>query len=163
MRLIIAGDGSPATDVISISVTNVGLRGVRVSSIGWRTGWLRFGPSWLKQQFALQNPTNVLGSSNPPFDLEPGQEKTVLLDVAVFADGINDETRVEFFNRKLPFIRNPVPAKVHVIVSLVAAKSVFSRVEKELEWHLAKGECMSGTGATHFNSQVSAQAAAGGR
>ncbi len=156
LRLIIAGDGSPATDTISISVTNEGMRRVRVSSIGWRTGWFRFGPSWLKQQFAFQNPTDIVGSSNPPFDLDPGQEKTILLNVTAFANANADRMRIQFFNRKFPFRDNPVPAKVDVVVSLVAAKAVFARVERGLEWYLAKGKFMKGTGAANFNERARA-------
>ncbi len=149
LRLIISGDGSPAIDVIAIRLTNVGLRGVQVRSIAWRTGRFSVGPVWLKQQFAVQTNSTIPESNNPPFDLQPGQEKTMYVDASVFVE--NDELRRTFFNRKLPFRGGVTPTPVYVMAHLVGIKPSLSRAERSLERFLTRGEIDAEGGAAHFN------------
>lgn len=155
LRLIISGDGTPAIDVISITVSNQGLRSARIRSIGWRTGWLRHGPSWLKHKFAFQNASSFPGAVNPPFDLEPGEEKTILIEATAYSRAQDDVSRRDFFHRKLPFSRDPVQMPVHAMAFIVGAKKpALSRVETGLAWFLAKGKIQVGQGADHFNEQA---------
>jgi len=145
LRLMFAGDGSAFEDVISIVITNFGMRAVRISSMGWRTGWLRRGPKWLGFQYAVQkldHRTSMLNSPALPFDLGPGQETTLYLSPDPFRNG--GELRGNFFNRHFPWRRKPSPAKICVIVFLVAAKNVVTRAERGLERFLATGVITNG-------------------
>jgi hypothetical protein len=145
MRLCFVGDGSPFEDMISILITNHGQRLVRISSVGWRTGWMRYGPKWLKFQYAFQkfdHPVSLMSSPVPPLDLGPGQEVSLHLSPDSFKKG--GELRDTFFNRRFPFRRKVSPTKVCVVVSIVAAKAVVTRVERGLEKFLATGVIANG-------------------
>jgi hypothetical protein len=146
LRLSVIGDGSPFEDVIQMVITNYGLRAVRVSSIGWRTGWIAFGPKWLKFQHAMQKFDHPISAMSltviPPFDLAPGQEVSMTLLPEPFTKAT--ELRKEFFNREMPITKKLIATKVCLMVSLVAAKAVTTRVEKNLEHFLASGEIRGG-------------------
>jgi hypothetical protein len=145
LRITFAGDGSPFEDAISIGITNDGLRSVRISSIGWRTGWLRHGPKWLKFQYAYQkfdHPVSLMTGPGPPFDLGPGQERTLLLPTSTHQE--RTELRDTFFNRRLPFRKTVSPTKICVLISIVAAKPSVTRVERALESFLATGVMADG-------------------
>ncbi|GIK49592.1 MAG: hypothetical protein BroJett013_22890 [Alphaproteobacteria bacterium] len=154
LRMIIGG-GAPAFDIITITVTNVGLRTVTVSSLGWRTGWTRHGPAWLRYQWAMQNPEapdDWIAQTRPPFEVAPGQDRAVHIRVDGYRE-VNDEARrEEFFMRKLPFMSRSIPANVCVVVSLVAFKAVITPVEKPLARFLASGVLEGGAG--RFNSRA---------
>lgn len=146
----------PAQDVISILVTNHGLRPVRVSAIVWRTGWLRYGPKWLTFQQAVQTfdaPISQMSSVQPPFDLGPGQDANLHLPTAPFTE--HPDLRLDFFNRRLPFRRKPTPTKICVEVHLVAAKKSVARVEKSLAKFLATG--VIANGAARVNERMEEQ------
>ncbi len=145
LRITFAGDGSPFEHVISILITNHGLRPVRVSTVGWRTGWSQFGPKWIKFQYAMQKfdrPVSMIASPSPPFDLAPGQEVSLYLAPETFKE--RPQLRDEFFNRRLPFRRHVTPTKICVEVHLVAAKKAVTQVEKGLEVFLATGIIANG-------------------
>lgn len=147
LRLIIPGDGSPATDVVAFEIENRGMRTVRISGIGWQTGWTRRGPDWLRQQLALQNPNSY--SPSLPFDLAPGQRLTVYVEPSSLG-----KTNIEFFTRKLPFQTMRKPANVRAVAHLVACKSVIVKVEKPLSEFLATGKIERG--AARFNKRAAA-------
>jgi hypothetical protein len=152
MRLIIAGDGTPACDAIGINIANVGVRRCRCTSIGWRTGHLKWGPVWVRRQYALQTPAYLPGSAILPFDLEPGDEKGLVLDPHAYAEATQSDKRSAFFCRKLPWSDQPQPTRVDVIVSLAAHNGFFQKVEPDLARFLATGRIEGG--AARFNSRT---------
>ena len=152
LRLVIPGDGTDATDIIKIEITNWGSRSVQVQSIGWRTGYFRYGPSWARTQYALQRSTGEEYSNDPPFDLAPGQSKAFLVSPAVYLSPTIDELRRDFFNRSIPFLNSPRPTKICAMVSMNAAKPAISKVEKSLHHLLATGAIVSGAAA--FNEKT---------
>lgn len=152
LRLLIAGDGSPFEDTISIHIANHGLRSVHIASLGWRTGWMRRSPKWWAFQHAIQTSIAPMAGQAPPFDLGPGKEVSVQLSTEPFKkDG---EIRDTFFNRKLPWRASPSPTKICVVVYISASKSVVARVEPALEAFLATG--MIATGAAAANKKANA-------
>jgi hypothetical protein len=151
LRLIWAGDGSPATDVIAIVIANRGTRLVRVVNLGWRSGWLRrYGPEFLRQQFALQNASLVPGSPRLPFDVEPLKEQTIMVNVSDFNDNARPEDR-DLFTRKFPFSDDRRVANVCVLVFPAAAKEIVTKVETSLAHFLATGRIERG--AARFNAR----------
>lgn len=102
LRLIIPGDGAPASDAIGVTVANVGMRRVRCACVGWRTSRLRWGPRWLRRQHALQNADYLPGSATLPFDLDLGDEKTLILAVESYRDAVDAAKRAAFFLRTPP-------------------------------------------------------------
>jgi hypothetical protein len=136
---------TPAMDVVSVLITNHGLRPVRVSAVGWRTGWFRYGPKWLAFQQAVQqfdHPISMISAVQPPFDLGPGQDANLHIPVAPFQE--QADLREDFFNRCLPFRNKPTRTQICVEVHLVAAKKTVARVEKRLAKFLASGVIAGG-------------------
>ncbi len=152
LRLLFDGYGSPFEDTISIRITNHGLRPVRISSLGWRTGWLGRGPKWLAFQHAVQTCNSPMAGQAPPFDLGPGQDASLNLPTEPFKKV--GEMRDTFFNRKLPWKAKPSPTKICVVVSIVASKAVVTRVERNLETFLATG--IIAAGAAEANKKANA-------
>ncbi len=157
LRLLVAGDGSPFEDTLSIQITNHGMRPVRISSVGWRTGWLRGGPKWLAFQHAIQKfdlPPSMITTATPPFDLGPGQEVSLYASPDPFKKG--GELRDTFFCRRFPWARKASGTKICVVVFIVASKAVVTRVEGNLEKFLATG--IIATGADKANKAVATKA-----
>jgi hypothetical protein len=151
LRLIIPGDGTPATDIISITITNIGQKPVRVSNIGWITGWFdHFGPEWLRRQHAVQLSSGIPGSSDPPFLIEPGDQKTFLLDPVNFTRKEQIQKNQEFFGRKYPFFENYRKTRVRVTVGIVGSRTVLIRIEKPFQDFLISGKIEKG--AASFNA-----------
>ncbi|MES2291793.1 MAG: hypothetical protein V4527_00660 [Pseudomonadota bacterium] len=148
LRLLIPGDSSPFEDRIAIHITNFGMRAVRISNLGWRTGWLKHGPKWLKFQHAVQTFNNpVISNPRLPFDLGPGLDVTFYVSPDAFKK--TDEVRDTFFCRKLPWEANPSRTKVCLMVFIIAAKAVVTRVEPDLESFLATGVIANGADKLH--------------
>jgi hypothetical protein len=152
LRLVINGDGTPATDIISINIANVGLRGVTCTAFGWRTGYWKRGPAFVRRQLALQNAAYAPGSWQFPLTLEPGEEKSVYQDVQAYRAAMGENIRHEFFCRQLPFHKVPTPTRVDLIISLAAHSGIFKTVEPSLAHFLATGEIESG--ARRFNERT---------
>lgn len=148
LRLLIPGDGSPAVDTILIRMTNFGLRAVTVSQLGWRTGYSRFGPRWLRTQYATLLDTPTM------FVIEPGGERQIQLQPSWFLGTTAQKTRAEFFNRTYPFARGLGPTRVKLAVHMIAAKSRHFLVEKSLAHFLATGKIQDG--AAKFNEKAKA-------
>lgn len=139
LQVLTPGDGSGFEDVITISITNYGHRSVHIAQVGWRTGWSRRGPDWLKFQHAISlfnHPVSAMGQK-PPFELEPGRAATLFL--APEAINRNREHRETFFGRRYPFRKKVLPTKVCVIVSVTANRDHYARADRGLENFLATG------------------------
>ena len=102
----------------------------------------------------MQNTPVVLGE-NPPFNIEPGQRKNVILRTADF-EGFSAEQR-KFFTRQFPGVRSSKPANVCVTVFVSAHKTVVAKVDQSLAHFLGSGKIKKG--AAQFN----AKARAGGK
>lgn len=152
LRLAIPGDGTPADDVIVITVANVGLRRVTCTSLGWRTGYLKRGPGFLSYQLALQNPAYAPGSVQLPVTIEPGEERSILQDVQAYAHAFHLDQRQSFFCRRLPWQSVPRRTRIDIIISLAAHNGVFAKVELGLAKFLATGEIVNG--ARRFNERA---------
>ena len=100
--VIMGGEADPL-DVIGFEVTNVGTRPVRVMGFGWRSGWSRFGPSWLTIRNAVQMPSDLPFSFAAPFTLEPGHKASVLNRADTYVP--HNENSAEFFGyRRIPLL-----------------------------------------------------------
>lgn len=154
MRIIFAGDGTPAMDAIGITIANVGHRRCRCTAIGWRSGYFKRGPEWLRRRYALQNVAYLPGSAMLPIDLEPGDEQNVILDPQAYLEATGPEKREAFFCRKLPWADSPAQTRIDIFVSLAAHGSIFQRVESGLAQYLATGELKFG--ASRLNIRAGA-------
>ncbi|MBB3990846.1 hypothetical protein [Croceicoccus naphthovorans] len=71
-QLILIGDDTE--HVMTFSVVNVGGRDAEVRSLGWRTGWFKWGPEWMRLRHAVQMFEPRIGMLSPPYIIAPGSE-----------------------------------------------------------------------------------------
>lgn len=125
------GGGLPDRDVIMFSVTNTGERPVHVRSLGWQTGWLRWGPRGWKRQLAVQMFGELREGTEPPYEIQPGQEVSSYIDFDSFIGRIEERDREPFFFRrwaKLGVKRTSIWGHVYT----ADGHTITARVEKEL-------------------------------
>jgi hypothetical protein len=101
-RLIIQ-QGAETRRVLMFSVANLGERPVHVRGIGWRTGWLRWGPQWLTRRFGVQLTGEILGGTDPPYELQAGEEKSSFADMANVIAHAKKRKGPPFFTRDMPW------------------------------------------------------------
>lgn len=75
-RLIFGALPEEGLRVLMFSVINAGQRPVHVSGLGWRTGWVRSGPRFLRSQVAVQVTGSIPYGKPPPYELQPGAEQS---------------------------------------------------------------------------------------
>lgn len=139
LRVTFAGDGSPAVGLVATSITNAGYRRVRISTVGWETGWSahRWAPTWLAKQYAVQLPGT--GSPRPPLDLEPGESTLLYVPLAEFRNSDRAAAEDDFFCRRLPWRSLPAPARILCTVFATVGPATKVKVEKDLAAYLATG------------------------
>jgi hypothetical protein len=136
------GDGTPGTYLVGIQVLNAGVRPFQVTSVGWRTGWLRRGPKALQFRYAIQNTSIMLNQRPGPHIVDPGREEGFYTPVADMKRSNNDESRTELFGRKLPILGE---APVRGIVNISGRKPLYVKVSKDLAHFLRTGDHASTT------------------
>lgn len=151
IRLVVGG-GAPALDVMSFTLTNVGTRSFQIAQVGWRTGWLPFGPKWLKHQHAIQvlgPPVTIPGSSVPPFDIAAGERKGIHVSCDLYEAHRRDG---DLFGRKIPLFKERKAPNVHFWIEIVGARTKYVKVERSLEQFLLTGKIDKG--ADDFNEKA---------
>lgn len=147
LRIGFYGDGSDAWDLISVSVENLGDRPVRISNVGWRSGWSSRGPKWLRYQFGVQR---LSAGSQVPCDLAVGADVHFTVLLSDYENGNNAEKNLDFFGRRLPWSGKVVPSNVQVVISAVGSPDIYVPVEMPLSRYLTFGELDGG--ARRFNN-----------
>lgn len=101
---LIITHGEDDIRMLRFSITNIGERNIHVRTVGWQTGWLKSGPSWLKKQYAVQMTGGVPGTVVPPFELSPGNEVSTYCLMANVEDRCRERRANPFFTRDLPIL-----------------------------------------------------------
>jgi hypothetical protein len=86
------------------SVVNAGERPVHIRGIGWRTGWLRYGPKFLRRQVAVQMTGGMPYGVDPPYELQPGAEKSSYALMDNILENTRKKAGVPFFSRDWPIL-----------------------------------------------------------
>lgn len=90
--------------LMAFSVINIGERPVEIRSIGWRTGWLRWGPSELRFRYAVQMFEPRHRTTQPPYNLTPGTEVSSYVGMANLLEHAERFGRTgPLFTRTIPF------------------------------------------------------------
>lgn len=153
LRIVFMGDGSPAWDIIAIRIENLGDRTVRIANLGWRSGWLSWGPEWLRYRRAVQQFS--YDSPKPPHDLPAGADVVFTIRLSDFSGPNSAEKNADLFGRKLPWKKRIIPAQVRVVVSAVGSKDLYFPVEKSLAAYLTYGDQRGG--AAELNEAAAAR------
>jgi hypothetical protein len=103
-RLILGDNREADVALLMFSVVNASERPVYVRGIGWRTGWLRWGPKFLKRQNAVQMSGGFPHGKEPPYELAPG----AATETYILMDNVLKWTRKKsgepFFTRDWPLL-----------------------------------------------------------
>lgn len=139
IRIIFMGDGSPGVYLVGVSILNTGMRPVRVTSTGWRTGWLPRGPKAMRYRFAMQNTSLLQHGKSPPFVIEPGMEEVVLTSVQDMKAGMasNSAAHKDLFDRKVRVLGD---APIFAAVSFTGRPVLNVKVEPSLADFLRTNE-----------------------
>lgn len=132
IKLLFAGDGSPEQRLVGIEVLNAGVRPFHVSGVGWRTGWLPFGPQVLRYRQAMMDAT-TLNQTPGPHIIEPGRTEGFYRPMA---DMAQSASRAELFERKLPILGE---APIRAVVHITGRRPLRLKVSKGLEAFLRTG------------------------
>jgi hypothetical protein len=103
-RLIITQGQAGHIRVLNFSVANAGERPVHIRGIGWRTGWLRWGPAFLRTQAAVQLTGGLGIGKEPPYELQPGAEVSSFTLLQTMLGKIAEKAGSPFFARDWPVL-----------------------------------------------------------
>ena len=113
-RLIITPGQPDHVRVLSFSVANAGERPVHVRGIGWRTGWLRRGPAFLRTQAAVQLTGGLGIGKEPPYEIQAGAEVSSITLLQNLLDHIQTKSGEPFFARDWPVLgRRPTRLRAY--------------------------------------------------
>lgn len=129
-RLVFAGDGTPGLPVVSFTVTNLGSRPVYISNFGWKVGRFARAPGEAAARFAIQFQDETNLGQNPPFELLPGQYKSMIVRYSRLQIWAGTERDI-FREATLPLIGSFFPP-VYGSVFTGRGTSKTVRVEAEL-------------------------------
>lgn len=101
-RMVIGGD-EHGLKLLMFSVANMGERPVHIRGIGWSTGWLRWGPAWIKSKAAIQLTGSIGFGTSPPYELQPGAEISSYALMENFTASIAEKADDPLFSRDYPF------------------------------------------------------------
>jgi hypothetical protein len=137
---VIIGGGEIGPSLLMFSVANKGERPVHINGIGWRTGWLRWGPQFLRRQHAIQM-TGGAGyfSQDPPYELQPGAAASSHALLQNVTDSIKGKTGRPFFARDWPLLGRRKTA-IWGYAYTADGHTIHVRAEKALADALAEAE-----------------------
>jgi hypothetical protein len=145
------GDGSPGEYHVGFNVLNQSMQSIHVSSLGWRTGWIRKAPQALGFRWAVQS---GIGDEaiKCPYELAPNRSATTLSPIRLVKApeaGATGSIK-HIFDRRVPVIGW---APIRGVVSITGRRPLFVKPTPELAAFLRTGEHPSFTdepgGLTH--------------
>lgn len=136
---IVMGGVAPDVRLLVFDVANMGERPVHVRGLGWRTGWVRWGPSFLRYQYALQIVDPGPYGTPPPYELQPGDAASsmVLLEHVLAAS--TTRAGPPFFSRDLPILGRK-GTKITGYAYTANGYMIRAKAEKALRKTLIKSE-----------------------
>lgn len=145
-RIILSpGATGPAPEVIDITIRNAGVLTAHISQFGWRAGrWPFKRPLWAIRQVAIQLPGDMGLGTHTPFELPPGQRRTMIINQENFMSWLAEKKGEPFFARQWPLLglrRTPI----WVVAHLENGLTIRSRVERELAEALYQAERRTST------------------
>ena len=136
---LIMGGGQDDVRLLMFSVANAGERPVFVRGIGWRTGWFRWGPAFLKRQFAVQLSGGVPQSKEPPYELAPGASAETYMLMDNILEWTRKKSGSPFFTRMWPVLGRRTTA-IWGYAYTADGATIHARVETPLFLKLVKAE-----------------------
>ncbi len=137
-RLII-GPAINNMNVLMFSVTNTGERAIHVRTVGWTTGWFKFGPAWLRKKHAVQLTGGVPGTVDCPFELLPGAEASLYCLIENLKESCQKKADDPLFTRDYPLLGRK-RTRVKALAFIAEGYTFYATPEKELIKSLTEAE-----------------------
>lgn len=137
---LVYGGGAPELAVLMFNIANAGERPVHVNGIGWRTGWLRWGPQFLSRRAAVQL-TGVpqLGNVAPPFEIQPGAAAATYALMENVLSYARERAAEPFYSRDWPLLGRKL-TRVRAYAYTADGHTVTVKPEKSLLLDLGRAE-----------------------
>lgn len=101
---IVMGGGVPDVRLLVFEVANIGERPVHIRALGWRTGWMRWGPAFLRYQHAVQLVSPSPYGIPPPYELQPGAANSSMVAMEHVLAASRLRSGPPFFSRDWPLL-----------------------------------------------------------
>lgn len=134
-QVTFVGDGSPGVYHVGFTVLNTGLQPIQVMSVGWRTGWCRFGPKWLQHRWAIETWEGQTGVATP-YELAPRRSAVTIKQAAHFVE-MRPDVRADLFRRPVRLLGN---APIRGVVNITGRPPLIVKVTKDLAGFLRGGD-----------------------
>jgi hypothetical protein len=121
------------------SVANSGERPVNINGFGWRTGWLRWGPVFLKRQHAIQTTGGIGYGQDPPYEIQPGAAVSSYALMENVTNNIKEKSSKPFFARDWPWLGRRRTA-IWGCAYTADGHTIYVRTERSLVDALAEAE-----------------------
>lgn len=145
-RLIIPGNPwDDNQNVLMFSIANVGDRTVHVNGVGWRTGWFRHGPSYVRRKQAVQMVGSIGLGVEPPFEVQPAAELSCYAAMENLINDSNQRIENPFFTRDWPLVGRR-GTTVWGWVSTAEGYTFHVKLEVDARRTLANAEIVAKTG-----------------
>ena len=136
---MIIGGGEIGPPLVVFSVANAGDRPVHISGIGWRTGWLRWGPKFLRRQHAIQMTGGMGYGQDPPYEIQPGASVSSHALLENVTNSIKEKSGRPLFARDWPIFGRRKTA-IWGYAYTADGHTIHVRAEKTLAAALANAE-----------------------
>ena len=97
-------NGEFSDPILLFEVANAGDRPVHIRGVGWHTGWLRWGPKFLRLRHAVQVTGSIVGSIDPPYELQPGGYAASYAKMSDVLEHARERKDSPFFTRDWPVL-----------------------------------------------------------
>lgn len=136
---MLVGGVEHGMELLCFSIANQGERPVHINGIGWRTGWLRWGPKFLKRQNGIQMTGGVGFGLVPPYEIQPGASVASYALMTNVLDNAKERKTDPFFTRDWPWLGRRKTA-VWGYAYTADGHTVHVRAEKDLVEALTTAE-----------------------
>ncbi|MEO1921048.1 MAG: hypothetical protein ABGW84_04075 [Sphingomonadaceae bacterium] len=125
---LIGPEKSLDENLLVFSVANTGSRPAMITHIGWETGWLKHGPTFLKKQFAVQTFSGTDHGLDVPFDLPIGAKAECSVKLNNILQWVEEKRGRPFFSRDFPKLGR-MTTKVRAYASTADGHTFYAKVD----------------------------------
>lgn len=103
-RLILGSTRAADENLLMFLVANAGSRPAKITHFGWETGWLDWGPHFLKKQYAVQTFGGTSFTLQVPFELHVGLDGACYAQMDNVLNWAREKKGPPFFTRDVPLL-----------------------------------------------------------
>lgn len=127
---------------VMFEIANAGERPVHIKGIGWKTGWLRWGPQCLRTKAAVQMPLLTGLGQDPPYELQAGASASSFQPMEAMRAGAVERDE-PFFARDWP-VWGRRATRIRAYAYTADGYTIRAKPEKPLRRQLAQFDLEAG-------------------